>query len=161
MTRKRLLIILLGLLICSLAYAFWNIPRQQRVTPGLPAAKVGPDNPKHRRSDAAPGTAEDGLRVHLELLTRVEEKVPARRRDLFAPLFTVRLPPPPAPPPPAPAMPALGGIAAGGHSPTASAIAGTGALHLSRFSSEGGGKDGFPFIGRGDLRGEKRGPLRP
>jgi hypothetical protein len=91
--QKKVLLLLLGVLILSLVYAFWRTPRQKRVT-APPAQRT----PRQSTPAAdAPAAAQSEFRVQLELLERKDKKFPGARRDIFGPLYTVK---PPAPPPP-------------------------------------------------------------
>jgi len=112
MNRKRLLLAaLVGILILSLAYAFWSMPRQEKAPktarPSQPAAK------RPIAGKAAPAAD----RLHLELLTLEPQPFPGADRDIFrfrggratfpvaspvslAPPIQVEPPPPPPPPTP-------------------------------------------------------------
>lgn len=110
MNRQRLLLaVLVGLLILSLVYAFWAMPRQEQVPPRaagrapMKAAEAGRKGPP----------AAD--RLHLELLTEAPQAFPGAGRDIFRfrggwapPVVEMVLPEPPVPepqPPPPPPTP--------------------------------------------------------
>lgn len=115
MNRKRLLLAaLVGILILSLAYAFWSMPRQEKAPktarPSQPAAK------RPIAGKAAPPAD----RLYLELLTLEPQPFPGADRDIFRfrggrTTFPVAAPesfappiqmePPPPPPPPLPPTP--------------------------------------------------------
>jgi len=109
MNRKRLLLAaLLGLLVLSIAYAFWAMPRQEQAPPrtATPAAAAKAATP--RKAGPAPAG-----RLHLGLLAQTEQPFPGARRDIFrfrsgwAPPVDIPPPSPPpvveeAPPPPPP-----------------------------------------------------------
>jgi hypothetical protein len=91
--QKQLLIILLVGLALSMGYAFWAMPRQQR----LPESATGTVT-KSARSAAAP-QEENTLQVHLHLLARDQQEVyRGFRRNIFAPLNrpAISASPPPA-----------------------------------------------------------------
>ena len=109
MNRKRLVLAaLLGLLVLSIAYAFWAMPRQEQAPPRVaaprPAVKA---NPPGKASQPAAN------RLHLGLLAQSPQPFPGSGRDLFrfhgdwnsaplvdvAPLVEEAPPPPPSPPP--------------------------------------------------------------
>lgn len=109
MNRKRLVLAaLLALLVLSIAYAFWAMPRQEqappRAAPPRPAAKT-----------AAPGKVVQPAadRLHLGLLTQTPQAFSGAKRDIFRfrggwpvpvaiPVVSapsvVEVPPPPPPP---------------------------------------------------------------
>jgi hypothetical protein len=92
MNKKRLLIILFGILVFSLAYAVWRFPRQERVTPQANGAtQEKRRNPAKKKVmvETSP-VASDDLRVRLDLLSRDEGGSTRPRRDLFAFLPTGR-----------------------------------------------------------------------
>jgi len=112
MNRKRLLLAaLVGLLVLSLAYAFWAMPRQETAPPRdagpRPAAKP-------KSSGTAGRPAAD--RLNLGLLAQTAQPFPGADRDIFrfrgggmppieAPVVAappVEAAPPPPPPPPTP-----------------------------------------------------------
>ena len=108
MNRKRLLLAaLLGLLVLSIAYAFWAMPRQEQAPPRTAA-------PPPATKAVAPGKAGPAPagRLHLGLLAQTEQPFPGARRDIFrfrsgwAPPVEIAPPSPPpaveAPPPPPP-----------------------------------------------------------
>jgi hypothetical protein len=97
--QKLLLIILAGLLVLALVYAFWASPRQTRVTEAGPRRPAAP-GPEAVAKVSAP---EDGNRVHLELLARENDASPDFKRNIFR--FWQPPPPLPPPPPPPPAIP--------------------------------------------------------
>lgn len=113
MNRKRLLLAaLVGLLLLSLAYAFWAMPRQEKAPPRAetprPAAK------KAAAGKKAPPPAD---RLHLGLLAQEPQEFPGAKRDIFrfhggwappveeleaAMPAPIDVEPPPPPPPPTP-----------------------------------------------------------
>lgn len=113
MNRKRLLLAaLVGILVLSLAYAFWAMPRQETAPKTAKPARSAPKRP------IAAKAAPSDDRLHLELLNLEPKPFPGADRDIFrfrggqAPFpvaTTVSLappvqeaPPPPPPPPPPP-----------------------------------------------------------
>jgi hypothetical protein len=99
--QKKVLLLLLGVLVLSLGYAFWRTPKQERVT--APPAHRTP--PKSTSAAEAPAAAQSEFRVQLELLERKETKFPGAKRNIFGPLYVVKPPVPPPPPPPPPVAP--------------------------------------------------------
>ena len=112
MSRQRLLLAALGgLLVLSIAYAFWAMPRQEQAPPRAaapsPAVKV--------KADGKAGQAATD-RLHLGLLAQAPQPFPGAGRDIFRfrggwalPVETpvtiapeVEVAPPPPPPPPTP-----------------------------------------------------------
>jgi hypothetical protein len=121
MNRKRLLLaVLIGLLVLSLAYAFWAMPRQEKAPPRVEGARSVASRsaaPKPAAGKTAPPPAD---RLHLGLLAQEPQPFSDAARDIFrfrgAPAPTVAAtaeasPPeaeeeaPPPPPPPPPPMP--------------------------------------------------------
>lgn len=115
MNRKRMLLaVLAGLLALSVIYAFWAMPRQEKVPPRAaaprPAAQGAPGKPGPAAAD----------RLNLGLLAQLPQPFPGAGRDIFrfrgapappvavVPVIPVPapvpelLPPPPPPPPPTP-----------------------------------------------------------
>jgi len=117
MDRKKLiLVILLAALACAIAYAFWRQPPRRTVeklkyTSGMRAGAAR----------AAAPTAQDDIKLHLELLDRETARFSGFRRNIFRPIFSgdmksslmprnpaktvLPVPPPPLPPPPPPPPP--------------------------------------------------------
>ncbi len=89
MNKKRLLIILFGMLALSILYAVWRTPRQEHTAASRPGAPIGKKEPKVGEKDS-PAAAGDELHVRLELLQRDTKGASRPRRDLFSPLFTIR-----------------------------------------------------------------------
>jgi hypothetical protein len=87
--QKRLLAVLAGLFVLALVYAFWAMPRQQRVATTV---EPPPRRPAVETPVAAPA---EGTRVRLDLLSRDRERFAGYQRDIFNY-------PRPAPPPPPP-----------------------------------------------------------
>lgn len=116
MNQKRALGVLLILLLLSLLYGYWQMPRQERVGPEVKSkAKLSAPGSKASKTPA-PTTPSDAFpRLRSDLLDRPVSPYSGVRRDLFysappAPLFVappvVALPPTPKvelpPPPPEP-----------------------------------------------------------
>jgi len=122
MNRKRLVLAaLLGLLVLSIAYAFWAMPRQEQAPPRAatprPAAKAKPPGKMSQPAAKAtpPGKASQPAanRLHLGLLAQTPQPFPGSGRDIFrfhgvgasapavdvAPPVEEAPPPPPSPPP--------------------------------------------------------------
>ena len=112
MNRKRLLLAALaGLLLMSLVYAFWAMPRQKQAPPGAAATR-----PAVKAKVAGKPGKLAADRLHLGLLTQTPQPFPDAGRDIFrfkggwapsveAPVVTappVEVVPPPPPPPPTP-----------------------------------------------------------
>ena len=114
MNRKRLLLAALaGLLVLSLSYAFWAMPRQEKAPPRIEAPR--PAAPKTAAGKQAPPPAD---RLHLGLLAQEPQPFSGAERDIFrfhggrlpalqevevtVPAVVVAPPPPPPPPPPTP-----------------------------------------------------------
>ncbi|NJC88754.1 MAG: hypothetical protein FIB02_09575, partial [Desulfuromonas sp.] len=79
MNRKRLLLAaLVGLLLLSLAYAFWAMPRQEKAPPRAEASRPAAKKP-------AAGKKEPPLadRLHLGLLAQLPQPFPGAGRDIF------------------------------------------------------------------------------
>ena len=109
MNRKRLLLAaLLGLLVLSIAYAFWAMPRQEQASPRTAAPAAAAKAAIARKAGPAPAG-----RLHLGLLAQTPQPFPGSGRDIFrfhgdwstAPPVDVappvaEAPPPPPPPPP-------------------------------------------------------------
>jgi hypothetical protein len=112
--QKLLLILLLGLFVLALAYAFRATPRQTQVS------EVASRRPASTRPAASAGPSASAAepRVHLELLVREDDASLGFKRNIFRfrqpapsplpppPSSTVVLPPPPPPPVFEAAMPA-------------------------------------------------------
>lgn len=106
--QKLLLILLLGLFVLALAYAYRATPRQSRV------AEVASRRPASTRPavSAGPSASAAEPRVHLELLVREDDAPLGFKRNIFRfrqpppPASTVVLPPPPPPPALEAALPA-------------------------------------------------------
>jgi len=102
MNKKTLLTILLILLGLSAVYSYLYTPRQKRIQTAENEVR---DIPSGNRAISA----ENGLRVHLDLLTPSDEPFQSAKKDIFGPLVYY-VPPPPrpqspvrvAPPPPPP-----------------------------------------------------------
>ncbi|MFA5516516.1 MAG: hypothetical protein WDA20_09545 [Desulfuromonadales bacterium] len=109
MNKKRLLIILVGILTLSLLYAHWGAPRQERIADPARRPATGKNTVASAQGGGASSMAGgDDLRVRLELLQREEGRPSKPRRDLFAPLYKNKpqaAPAPPLPPPVAVAVP--------------------------------------------------------
>jgi len=113
MNRKRLLLAaLVGLLILSLAYAFWAMPRQEKAPP-----RAGTPRPTAKKPAAGKKEPPPADRLHLGLLAQMPQPFPGAGRDIFrfrggwappvegaeeAMAPAVEAPPPPPPPPPTP-----------------------------------------------------------
>lgn len=113
MNRKRLLLAALaGLLVLSLTYAFWAMPRQEKAPPRVETSRPAAKQPVAGKKE--PPTAD---RLHLGLLAQEPQPFSGAERDIFrfhggwAPTTqevealmptTVAAPPPPPPPPPPP-----------------------------------------------------------
>jgi len=95
--QKLLLVILVGIFVLVVAYAFWATPRQQRISG---STQQRPATVSQKPSVKTPGTAPaEETRVHLELLTRKNGTAPDFKRNIFR---FWQPPPPPLPPPPPP-----------------------------------------------------------
>jgi hypothetical protein len=106
--QKLLLILLLGLFVLALAYAYRTTPRQSQVS------EVDPRRPASTRPEAAAGRSVSAAepRVQLELLVREDDASLGFKRNIFRfrQSATAPLPPPPVPtvallPPPPPPTP--------------------------------------------------------
>jgi hypothetical protein len=122
MNRKRLVLAaLLALLVLSIAYAFWAMPRQEQAPP-RPAAPRSPAKAKPPGKVSQPAAKATPLgkasqpaanRLHLGLLAQTPQPFPGSGRDIFrfhgggapealvdvAPPVEEAPPPPPSPPP--------------------------------------------------------------
>ncbi|MCM2264512.1 MAG: hypothetical protein NDI73_04900 [Desulfuromonadales bacterium] len=111
MNRKRLLLAALaGLLLLSLAYAFWAMPRQEKAPPRAETPRAVAKKPLAGKQEPPPAD-----RLHLGLLAETPQPFPGAGRDIFrfrggwapvveaptmiAPPVAVVAPPPPPPPP--------------------------------------------------------------
>jgi hypothetical protein len=125
MNRQRVLLAaLVGLLLLSLAYAFWAMPRQEKAPPrdlSKPATKSSTVVKKETKGAKSSRNARDtkgkpsAERLHLDLLATTSESFPGAGRDIFrfhggwspavevpvavAPPVQEVAPPPPPPPP--------------------------------------------------------------
>lgn len=113
MNRKRLLLAALaGLLVLSLAYAFWATPRQEKAPPRAETPRPATKKPTAGTKEPPPAD-----RLHLGLLAQLPQPFPGAGRDIFrfrgsgtpvveaseeAALPIEAPPPPPPPPPPTP-----------------------------------------------------------
>lgn len=118
MNRKKLILFLLLITFAlAIGYAWWRMPRQQRVakltyTPGAKAAAPRPKTPSAKPALSAPSEAGDDSAVHLALLDRGISFFKGYRRNIFRPVFheeikeilppLTKIAPPPVPPPPPP-----------------------------------------------------------
>lgn len=103
MNRKHLiLIILLAGLVLSLGYAWWAMPRQQRIAEGGTNGTASTETGQARK-------AQDNLpHIRFELLGDEPAPFPGAARDIFSfyvkPVETAPAPPAPPPPPPRPTV---------------------------------------------------------
>lgn len=111
MNRKRLLLaVLAGLLLLSLVYAFWAMPRQEKAPPRAETPRPVAKKPLAGKKEQPPAD-----RLHLGLLAQLPQPFPGAGRDIFrfhggwAPVVAApevaappiaEAPPPPPPPPP-------------------------------------------------------------
>ncbi|SNB45281.1 hypothetical protein [Geobacter sp. DSM 9736] len=106
--QKLILAILVVLLILSLVYSFWRMPRQQAAdtkkgAPSVAPAQRRPIKPAAgAQSAAAAPQKRDDRKLHLDLLDSAPPAFAGFRRNIFQPIFReeakVAPSPPPAPP---------------------------------------------------------------
>lgn len=114
MNRKRLLLAALaGLLVLSLTYAFWAMPRQEKAPPRTETPRPAAKRPVAGKKEPPPAD-----RLHLGLLAQEPQPFSGAERDIFRfhggwapalqevetvmPTAVAAPPPPPPPPPPTP-----------------------------------------------------------
>lgn len=120
--QKLILFILLILLVLSIGYSWWRMPREQRVAkltyaPGMRAPTPRKTAPPPKAMAPAPPLATDEKTVHLSQLDKTAAAFKGYRRNIFRPIFheeikeilplppLTKVAPPPVPPPPPPPMP--------------------------------------------------------
>ena len=118
--QKLILFILLILLVLSIGYSWWRMPREQRVAkltyaPGMRAPAPRKAAPPPKAAAPAPAPMADDKTVHLSQLAKTAAGFKGYRRNIFRPIFheefkeilppLTNVAPPPVPPPPPPPMP--------------------------------------------------------